>query len=242
MLWKTCVSYQPTYQLSFQDRPPDDQGRLSTHSSPDLGNLTDFHQLILLRILRPDRLPSAMSRYVNRHLTSVKPMPSSLGSIIGSSERLLGVMILLPPTPAFGNKQLMSNFSMKQKPTGILQTIAQVSRTKSGKFKASELVPCSLFPVEIQCDPFARDHSINHCSGDSRPWQYRQSSNTSPILKLTCYDWITYVLAQWNFNKKTTKKKADFEPYHVSRKYTTFSSPRHKGLAENICLRDHPTC
>ena len=58
-------------------------------------------------------------------------MPSSLGSIIGSSERLLGVMILLPPTPAFGNKQLMSNFSMKQKPTGILQAIAQVNRIKS---------------------------------------------------------------------------------------------------------------
>ncbi|XP_072048734.1 uncharacterized protein [Amphiura filiformis] len=98
-----------------QERQIDDRGQVSTQSSPDLGNLTDFHQLILLRIMRPDRLPSAMSRYVNRHLTSVKPLVSSIGSIIGSSERLLGVMVLLPPTPAFGNKQLMSNFSLKQK-------------------------------------------------------------------------------------------------------------------------------
>ncbi len=116
------------YKYSFpdQERPVDDNGQVSTQSSPDLGNLTDFHQLILLRILRPDRLPSAMSRYVNRHLTSVKPLASSIGSLIGSSERLLGVMVMLPPTPAFGNKQLMSNFSLKQKPTGVLHSIAQV--------------------------------------------------------------------------------------------------------------------
>ncbi len=37
--------------------------------SPDLGGLSDFHQLILLRMLRPDRLPIAMARYVNKHLS-----------------------------------------------------------------------------------------------------------------------------------------------------------------------------
>lgn len=67
-----------------------------------------------------------MSRYVNRHLTSVKPIVSSIGSMMGSAERLLGVMVLLPPTPACGNKELMSNFSMKLKPTQVLQAVAQV--------------------------------------------------------------------------------------------------------------------
>lgn len=37
--------------------------------TPDLGPLSDFHQLLLLRMLRQDRLPAALVRYVNKHLT-----------------------------------------------------------------------------------------------------------------------------------------------------------------------------
>ena len=32
------------------------------------GSLTDFHQLLLLRLLRPDRFPVAMATYVSKHL------------------------------------------------------------------------------------------------------------------------------------------------------------------------------
>ena len=53
---------------------------------------------------------------------------------------------------------------------------------------------------------------------------------------LLCCDYVTYVLALWNF------QKADSEPYSYGKKYTTFSFPIHGALASNICLRDAPTC
>ena len=37
--------------------------------SPDLGPLSEFHQLLLLRMLRPDRLPVALAKYINKYLT-----------------------------------------------------------------------------------------------------------------------------------------------------------------------------
>ena len=53
---------------------------------------------------------------------------------------------------------------------------------------------------------------------------------------LLCCDDVTYVPAQWNF------QKADLEPHPYGKKYTTFSFPIHRALASNICLRDAPTC
>ena len=109
----------------------DDNGQTSAQSSPDLGSLTEFHQLILLRLLRPDRFPVAAGRYVAHHLTAVKALPSSIGSILGSAQRLLGVLVLLPPTPAFGNKQFSSNLKMKVKPVDVLRGVAQVSENSA---------------------------------------------------------------------------------------------------------------
>ncbi|XP_022099208.1 dynein beta chain, ciliary-like [Acanthaster planci] len=119
------LPYRPATAGEDQSRLVDAEGQTSAHSTPDLGSLTEFHQLILLRLLRPDRFPAAVAHYVRRHLTSVKPLASSVGSLLGSAQRLLGVLVLLPPTPAFGNSQLGSGMKMKAKPVDVLKTIAQ---------------------------------------------------------------------------------------------------------------------
>ena len=122
-IWSKLFGF--VYSLE-EHRPVDNEGQTSAHSTPDLGSLTEFHQLILLRLLRPDRFPSTARRYVTRHLTSVTSHPSSIGSILGSKERLLGVLVLLPPTPAFGNQQFPGSLKMKTRPVDVLRGIAQV--------------------------------------------------------------------------------------------------------------------
>ena len=127
-IYTTTMCFDLNFLSSVPDhsRPVDAEGQTSAQSTPDLGSLTEFHQLILLRLLRPDRFPVAMAHYVRRHLTSVQPLASSAGSLLGSAQRLLGVLVLLPPTPAFGNRQLGSGLKMKAKPVDILKAIAQV--------------------------------------------------------------------------------------------------------------------
>ncbi|XP_033641711.1 dynein beta chain, flagellar outer arm-like [Asterias rubens] len=130
--WYKCAEpenepmpYRPMTSEEEEHRPVDNEGQTSAQSTPDLGSLTEFHQLILLRLLRPDRFPSTARRYVTRHLTSVTSHPSSIGSILGSKERLLGVLVLLPPTPAFGNQQFPGSLKMKTRPVDVLRGIAQ---------------------------------------------------------------------------------------------------------------------
>ena len=123
-----CLYYITSLFFCYEgeERPVDEQGQTSPQSSPDLGSLNEFHQLILLRLLRPDRFPAAASRYVQRHLTCVKPLPSAIGSILGSATRSLAVMVLMPPSPAGGNKRLPSELKSSTRPVDILQTYAQV--------------------------------------------------------------------------------------------------------------------
>ena len=54
---------------------------------------------------------------------------------------------------------------------------------------------------------------------DSVPAKFKHVMNNETFMLLCC-DWIMYVPALWIF------QKADFQPFHVSKKYTTFSSPR----------------
>ena len=51
---------------------------------------------------------------------------------------------------------------------------------------------------------------------DPVPAKFKHVTNIVTCTLLCC-DWITYMLALWNF------QKADFEPYSYGKKYTTFS-------------------
>lgn len=67
------------FHNKLENRPASG-GSKNSHSNgmktPDLGPLSDFHQLLLLRMLRQDRLPAALVRYVNKHLTINLPEQS----------------------------------------------------------------------------------------------------------------------------------------------------------------------
>ena len=111
----------------------------------------------------------------------------------------------------------------------------------AGQPKASELIPGSLLPCSNSMWFFARNHSIKPSliGGEEIcnpvPAKFKHFTNIETCTLLCC-DWIMYVPTLWNF------QKADFEPYHVGKKYITFSSLRQGALAWNICLRDPPTC
>ncbi|KAJ8316357.1 hypothetical protein KUTeg_006371 [Tegillarca granosa] len=114
---------------STENRPGSAGSRKSAggDKSPDLGPLSDFHQLLLLRMLRPDRLPVALVRYVNKHLTLNLPEQSdfSLTEVIQDAKRHLGVLLLLPPSASNGNKYPAAKLRLTQPPVEILRSMAK---------------------------------------------------------------------------------------------------------------------
>jgi len=98
-------------------------------ASPDLGALSDFHQLLLLRLLRPDRLPSTLAHYVTRHLSLTTDDTDKL-----SVEQVLdvthdshtGILVLTPPVTADTDVSNVTNLSLHVSPVSIICAIAQV--------------------------------------------------------------------------------------------------------------------
>ena len=90
--------------------------------------MTDFHQLLLLRMLRPDRLPIALVNYVNKHLTLNLPDQSdfNLADTLKDAKRQLGVLLLLPPSVTSGLKPFSTRLRMTDQPTNVLFKMAQV--------------------------------------------------------------------------------------------------------------------
>ncbi|XP_033103095.1 dynein heavy chain 9, axonemal-like [Anneissia japonica] len=93
--------------------------------SPDLSPLNDFHQLLLIRLLRPDRLPIITARYISKHLTSVKPFKCTVPAILSSATLSLGVLVLMPPSPSSNNEHLPSSLKMNRNPVDLLCSYAQ---------------------------------------------------------------------------------------------------------------------
>ncbi|KAM4795913.1 dynein axonemal heavy chain 9-like [Rhinophrynus dorsalis] len=69
---------------------------------PECGDIepqiTDFHRLLVLRALRPDRFPSALSRYV-RGLAgdlALDNLPDDITEIARLEENILGVLVIMP--------------------------------------------------------------------------------------------------------------------------------------------------
>ena len=108
--------------LSYSEKESNQEG------SEESGSLTEFHQLILLRILRPDRLPTAMSRYVSEYLNVGSEQNLTLDQLLETaSEKHCGILILLPnkdrSLPDFvetNSAQIVSNLAAVSK--NILET------------------------------------------------------------------------------------------------------------------------
>ncbi|GFO25145.1 dynein beta chain, ciliary-like, partial [Plakobranchus ocellatus] len=66
------------------------------------GRLNDFHRLLLLRMLRQDRLPTALLTYTQRHLALYDPEEEvfNVNEILKEARKHLGVLVLLPPAPS----------------------------------------------------------------------------------------------------------------------------------------------
>ncbi|KAK3108743.1 hypothetical protein FSP39_014630 [Pinctada imbricata] len=95
--------------------------------TPDLGPLSDFHQLLLMRMLRPDRLQAALIRYVNKHLTLNLPeqMGFNLSDTLQDAKRHHGVLLLLPPSVDSDVAHPSTKLSFTQPPVEILKKMAQ---------------------------------------------------------------------------------------------------------------------
>ena len=96
--------------------------------SPDLGPLTDFHQLLLLRMLRPDRLPVGLSKYINKYLTLNLPeqVEFSLSDVLKDSKRHLGVLLLLPENSSSMTSHPVSRLRLTTPPIDVLFSLAKV--------------------------------------------------------------------------------------------------------------------
>ncbi|XP_055866060.1 uncharacterized protein LOC106055129 isoform X2 [Biomphalaria glabrata] len=71
--------------------------KVNQSRADESGNLNDFHKLLLLRLLRPDRIPTALTAYTQRHLNKFnKVKSSSINEVVSDARKLWGVLILLP--------------------------------------------------------------------------------------------------------------------------------------------------
>ena len=79
-------------------------------------------------MLRPDRLPTALVNYVNKHLTLNLPDQSdfNLADTLKDAKRHLGVLLLLPPSVTSGLKPFSTKLRMTDQPIDVLYKMAQV--------------------------------------------------------------------------------------------------------------------
>ncbi|XP_056010102.1 uncharacterized protein LOC125667097 [Ostrea edulis] len=114
-----------------EDKRPSSGGSKNSQSNgmktPDLGPLSDFHQLLLLRMLRQDRLLAALVRYVNKHLTINLPEQTefNLSDVLQDAKRHLGVLLLLPPSLSQSQQHPSNRLRLTKPPLEVLKKMAQ---------------------------------------------------------------------------------------------------------------------
>ncbi len=104
---------------------------------PDLGPLSDFHHMILLRMLRPDRLPIVMSRYVSQHISLNIGGDRNLSleqALTMSSSQQHAILIIMPC-----NKRMMTP-CQEASPVEIVSSLAEVSIFESTFANGGRLV------------------------------------------------------------------------------------------------------
>lgn len=98
-------------------------------ASPELGSLSDFHQLLLLRLLRPDRLPTTMAHYVKRHLslTTDDMGKLSVQQVLDvTHDSHTGILVLTPPVTANADVTNVANLALHVSPVSVICAIAKV--------------------------------------------------------------------------------------------------------------------
>ena len=105
-------------------------------NTPDLGPLNDFHQLLMLRMLRQDRLPAALARYTDRHLPLSDPLEDSMNmaEVLLDARSHLGVLLLLPASASSTYMVPESRLRLTNNPVDVLCDVAKVGVSFLGMF------------------------------------------------------------------------------------------------------------
>ena len=95
----------------------------------EVGRLNDFHRLLLLRMLRQDRLPTALLTYTQRHLALYDPEEEvfNVNEILKEAQKHLGVLVLLPPVPSDPRGHPAMRLKLTRSPVDELILLAKVS-------------------------------------------------------------------------------------------------------------------
>lgn len=102
---------------------------MSGQQTPDPRHLNNFHMLLILRILRPDRLPSAFMAYTQQHLALYDPEEEifSVREVLSDARRHWGVLILLPHSPSDTSGHPASRIKLIKSPVEELVDLAKVN-------------------------------------------------------------------------------------------------------------------
>ena len=68
----------------FEEETRNETGEEKEGNVNDSGSLNDFHQMLIIRVLRPDRFPAAVAVYTSTHIGQVlsEPNPATTGLYI----------------------------------------------------------------------------------------------------------------------------------------------------------------
>ena len=132
--WCSHYSSFPNPEISklmsiFLVATPEDGSRPESEqpAKPAREPATDFHKLLLIRLLRPDRFPIAMAHYVSANMeldADVEPNISLERLMEALSCGMGGVLVLLPTD---SNSQRLTKMLTTTPPVECIQRIAQSS-------------------------------------------------------------------------------------------------------------------
>ena len=95
--WQEWYYHDCPESLSFPGIDEDDEQGDEEEDEQTQNTMTDFHGLLILRCLRPDRLTSAMREYVGEILDNLQAqIHLSLPEILSQIEHSIPILVLLP--------------------------------------------------------------------------------------------------------------------------------------------------
>ena len=95
--WQEWYYHDRPETLSLPGLDEDEEGHQDKEDEQTHDTMTDFHGLLILRCLRPDRLTSAMREYVGEILDNLQAeIYISLPEILKQIEHSIPILVLLP--------------------------------------------------------------------------------------------------------------------------------------------------
>ncbi|XP_069470025.1 uncharacterized protein [Ambystoma mexicanum] len=112
--------------------------------NPDQSPFLEFHKLLLLRALRPDRLPAALSQYVKKHMSDLvlNSAFQEIDELSNLAESTLGILVLLQQQNTTSKKDSYEGTVIHLDPTHV---ICRAAKDRS--------IPASIVSIKKGCAP-----------------------------------------------------------------------------------------